>query len=46
MAKGGWQKIDEKQYLIGVTISDTVVTLNNNMTFYWGTKGIFFTKTT
>lgn len=44
LANGGWQKKDGKQYLIGITISDTMITLNDNMTFYWGVKGIFFTK--
>jgi hypothetical protein len=47
LAKGGWEKIDEKQYLIGIMISDTVITLNDNMTqFNWGAKGIIFTKRT
>ncbi|MGA9141802.1 MAG: hypothetical protein WBZ29_16370 [Methanocella sp.] len=45
-AKGGWEKIDEKQYLIGISIYDSVITLNDNMTFKWGDKGIIFTKKT
>jgi hypothetical protein len=44
---GGWQKINEKQYLMGILISDTIITLNDNMTqFNWSTKGINFTKKT
>jgi hypothetical protein len=43
--KGGWEKIDEKRYLMGILISDTVITLNDNMTqFNWTAKGIIFTK--
>jgi len=47
IAKGGWQKIDEKQYRVGIEISDSVITLNDNMTqFIWGVNGIVFTKKT
>jgi hypothetical protein len=47
LANGGWVKKGEKQYLIGIMISETVVTLNDNMTqFNWGAKGINFTKKT
>lgn len=45
MARGGWEKIDEKQYLVGISIYDSVVTLSDNMTqFQWGEKGIIFTR--
>jgi hypothetical protein len=47
MAEGTWVKIDYKQYRIRILISNTVITLNNNMTqFTWGDKGIIFTKKT
>jgi hypothetical protein len=45
LARGGWQKIDNRRYLVGVMISDTVITLNDNMTqFKWGDNGVNFTK--
>lgn len=47
MAQGTWVKIDYKQYRIRILISNTVVSLNDNMTqFNWGDKGIIFTKKT
>lgn len=45
-AKGSWERIDKNQYQIGILIYDTVITLNDNMTFMWGDKGIVFTKKT
>jgi len=47
LGKGGWQKIDEKRYLMGILISETVITLNDNMTqFNWTAKGMNFTRKT
>jgi len=47
MAKGGWEKINKTQYLVGISSSDTVITLSENMTqFKYGDKGVIFTKKT
>ena len=47
IAKGGWQKRDKNQYLVGILISDTVITLNDDMNqFTWGVNDIVFTKKT
>ena len=46
-ASGGWEKINDTHYLIGVTTYDSVVTLNDRKNqFVWGEKQITFTKKT
>ncbi|OPY30971.1 MAG: hypothetical protein A4E28_00061 [Methanocella sp. PtaU1.Bin125] len=47
MASGGWIKINDTHYLVGVSTYDTVVTLNDRKNqFVWGEKQITFTKRT
>lgn len=47
MARGGWEKINDTHYLVGVSTYDSVVKLNDRKNqFVWGDKQIIFTKRT
>ncbi len=47
IANGIWQNKGNRQYRVMILISDSVITLNNNMNqFMWGVNNIVFTKKT